>query len=504
MQVGKNITFKIIGYYIGKIITVLGFLQLLPLITSLIYREWTIVCNFLISMSISLIIGAVLVITCNSGKKRKVDWSHGMIIAASSWFLGMLLCAIPYYMSGNYLSYLDACFDVMSGFTTTGLVLIQDLDHVSNGINMWRHFLTYLGGQGMIVLALTFLVKSTSGSYRMYVGEAKDEKLLPNVISTARAIWYISVSYLVVGTLVLWIIGIIIGMSIDRAFLHGLWVFMAAWSTGGFAPQTQNILYYHNTWYEIATVIFFVIGSFNFALHYAVWNKNRKEIFKNIEIQSFAITATFLTLITFTGLLKLNVYPDFISIFRKGFYLLISGHTTTGFMTIYAKQFFTDWGNIALVAIIVAMLIGGSAASTAGGFKGLRMGIIFKGFIRDIKRILLPESRIQIDKFHHIGDVVLEEKHVRSAMFIVLAYIATFAIGTLGGVFFGYPLTSSAFEAASVTGNVGLSIGITMASMPNTLKIIYIIIMWVARLEFMSVLALVAYAFFGVRKKWLR
>ena len=504
MQVEKNITIKIIGYYIGKIITVLGILQLLPLITSLIYREWTIVFNFTISMSISLIIGAVLVITCNAGKKSKVDWSHGMIIAASSWFLGMLLCAIPYYMSGNYLSYLDACFDVMSGFTTTGVILIKDLDHVSNGINMWRHFLTYLGGQGMIVLALTFLVKSTSGSYKMYVGEGKDEKLLPNAISTARAIWYISVAYLVVGTLVLWIIGIIIGMPIDRAFLHGLWIFMAAWSTGGFAPQTQNILYYHSTWYEIATVIFFVIGSFNFALHYAVWNKNRKEIFKNIEIQSFTITATFLTLITIAGLIKLKVYHDFISIFRKGFYLLVSGHTTTGFMNIYAKQFFTEWGNIALVAVIVAMLIGGSAASTAGGFKGLRMGIIFKGFIRDIKRILLPESRIQIDKFHHISDVILEEKHVRSAMFIVLAYIATFAIGTLGGVFFGYPLSSAAFESASVTGNVGLSIGITVASMPNTLKIIYIIIMWVARLEFMSVLALVAYAFFGVRKKWLR
>ena len=122
---------------------------------------------------------------------------------------------------------------------------------------------------------------------------------------------------------------------------------------------------------------------------------------------------------------------------------MISGHTTTGFITIYARQFFAEWGNMALLAVIIAMLIGGSAASTAGGFKGLRMGIIFKGFIRDIKRILLPESRIQIDKFHHISDVVLEEKHVRSAMFIVLAYIATFAIATLSGVFFGYPLLSN-------------------------------------------------------------
>jgi trk system potassium uptake protein len=504
LQISHNNTVKVIGYYIGKIITVLGIIQSLPLITSLIYREWPIALNFIISMSISLILGAVLVMACNAGKKRKVEWSHGMIIAAFSWFLGMFLCAIPYYLSGNYLSFLDACFDVMSGLTTTGLVLIQDLDHVSNGINMWRHFLTYLGGQGMVVLALTFLVKSTSGSYRMYVGEAKDEKLLPNVISTAKAIWYISVAYLIVGTLALWIIGIFIGLPIDRAFLHGLWIFMAAWSTGGFAPQAQNILYYHSTWFEIATVIFFVIGSFNFALHYAVWNKNRKEIFKNIEIQSFAITATFLTLLTIAGLMKLNVYPDFIATFRKGFYLLISGHTTTGFMTIYAKQFFTEWGNIALFAVIISMLIGGSAASTAGGFKGLRMGIIFKGFIREIKRILLPESRIQIDKFHHIGDVILEEKHVRSAMLIVLVYIATFAIGTLGGVFFGYPLSSAAFESASVTGNVGLSIGITTASMPNTLKIIYIIIMWVARLEFMSVLALLAYLFYGVRRRWFR
>ena len=504
MQGTPYSTIKIIGYYIGKIITVLGLIQLLPLITSLIYREWIIVFNFIISMSISLILGSVLVITCNAGKKRKVEWSHGMIIAAFSWFLGMFLCAIPYYLSGNYASFLDASFDVMSGFTTTGLVLIQDLDHVSNGINMWRHFLTYLGGQGMVVLALTFLVRSTSGSYRMYVGEAKDEKLLPNVVNTAKAIWYISILYLIVGTLILWIMGIFIGLPIDRAFLHGLWVFMAAWSTGGFAPQTQNIMYYHSTWFEIATVIFFVIGSFNFALHYAVWNKNRKEIFKNIEIQSFTITATFFTILTLAGLMKLNVYPDFIATFRKGFYLLISGHTTTGFMTIYARQFFTEWGNMALLAVIISMLIGGSAASTAGGFKGLRMGIIFKGFIRDIKRILLPESRIQIDKFHHIVDVILEEKHVRSAMLIVLAYIVTFAIGTLGGVFFGYPLSSAAFESASVTGNVGLSIGITTPSMPNTLKIIYILIMWVARLEFMSVLALLTYLFYGMRRKWLR
>jgi len=154
---------KIIGYYIGKVIIVLSFIQIIPILTSIIYREWNIVINFVTSMSIALIIGSLLVIACKTTTKRKISWSNGMIIAAFSWFSGMLLCAVPYYLSGNYKSYLDSCFDVMSGFTTTGLVLIQNLDHVYNGINMWRHMLTYLGGQGMIVLALTFLVKSTSG-----------------------------------------------------------------------------------------------------------------------------------------------------------------------------------------------------------------------------------------------------------------------------------------------------------------------------------------------------
>ena len=504
MHNNKSSENRIIGYYLGKVITILGIIQVIPLVTSLIYREWDIAISFLTGMSITLITGSILVISCSPAKRKKITWGHGMIIASLSWFTGMILCAIPYYLSGNFISFLDACFFVMSGFTTTGLALIQDLDHVSNGINMWRHMLTYLGGQGMIVLALTFLVKSTSGSYRLYVGEAKDEQLLPNVVSTSKAIWYISVSYLVVGTTVLWLSGFFIGIPVDRAFLHALWIFMAAWSTGGFSPQTQNMLYYHSLWYEIITMILFIVGSFNFALHYAVWNKNRKEITKNIEIQSMSVTAVILTIITIAGLMKLNVYPDFIAAFRKGFYLLISGHTTTGFMTIYAKQFFNEWGELALFAVIIAMLIGGSACSTAGGFKGLRVGIIFKGFFREIKRIILPESRIQVDKFHHIGDIVLEDRHLRSAMLIVLAYIATFMVGTLSGVAFGYPFTSAAFEAASVTGNVGLSIGITLAAMPDTLKIIYIFIMWVARLEFMAVLALGTYLIFRLRKKWLR
>jgi trk system potassium uptake protein TrkH len=485
--------FKPICYYAGLIVLALGALQVIPIAVSLAYREWHIVLVFLTTLSIALIVASAMLLLGAHERHATLSFGEGMVVAASSWFLSMLLAALPYYWAGDYLSYLDACFDVMSGFTTTGLTLIQDMDHISNGINMWRFVLTYVGGQGMVVLVLTFLIKGQSGAYRMYVGEAKDERLFPNAVSTARRIWRISLMYLAAGTVVFFFAALSAGLPADRAVLHGLWVNMSAWSTGGFAPMSQSILYYHSTFFELTTVAFFVAGSFNFALHHAVLSGNYRELRKNIETITFSITLTLTVLIALTGLMKLNVYPNAVALFRKGFYQMISGHTTTGFMTIYAKQFYYEWGNIALFAIMVAMMLGGSACSTGGGFKGLRTGLIFSAFRGEIKRMMLPESRVHEQRIHHIKNIVLTDSVVKNAALIVIAYIATFTIGTLLTMLAGYPAGMAAFEAASVTGNVGLSIGVTSASMPGFLKIAYIVMMWLARLEFMSVFALVAY-----------
>lgn len=493
-----------ICYYIGIVIVGLGLVELIPLVTSLLYREWPVLIDFTIGASISLLIGGSLMLLFLKYRRRKLHWGEGMVVTAGAWFVGMLLCALPYYLSGSYLSYLDSCFDVMSGFTTTGLTLIQDMDHLSNGINMWRHLLTFVGGQGMVVLVLTVLIKGSSGAYKMYVGEGKDERLMPNVVHTSRYIWLISMAYLAAGTLCLWIAGLRAGMAPDRAFLHGLWIFMSAWSTGGFGPMSQNILYYHDALYEIITIVFFIIGSFNFALHYAAFTGRKRELTKNVETISFTITVTVLTLIATLGLMQLKVYPGAVAMFRKGFYQLISGHTTTGFMSIYAKQFYNEWGDIALFAIIIAMLIGGSTCSTAGGFKGLRMGIIFSTFRKDVKRMVQPESMVSVQKYHHIKDVILDDNIARNALLIVMAYIVTFTLGTLIGMLCGYPFGLAAFESASATGNVGLSAGLTSVAMPAVLKVAYIIIMWLARLEFMSILALGAYFAMKVKKKCQR
>ena len=154
------------------------------------------------------------------------------------------------------------------------------------------------------------------------------------------------------------------------AFMNGLWIFMSAWSTGGFAPYSQNILYYHSLAFDIISIIIFTLGSMNFAIHNAIWTGNRKEIWKNIEMKSFTITLSIISFIAIAGLAYKKVYTNIQSFFNLGFYNVVSAHTTTGLSTIYSTTFIKDWGPPGMIAIILAMSIGGSAASTAGGLKG--------------------------------------------------------------------------------------------------------------------------------------
>ncbi len=493
---------EIISYYTGYIVLIIACLMIIPIITAILFQEWNAMLDFIISDAISFLLGMMLIMFGMRYKvnKQNFQWKHGFVIASLSWIVLTVLCSVPYRLSGHTLSWLDACFDVMSGFTTTGLALTQDLDHLSVSLNMWRHILTFIGGQGMVVLTLTFLAKEIGGAFKMYVGEGKDIELVPNVKGTARQIWKISMVYLIIGTIALWIVGIAIGLKPVSAFLHALYIFASSWSTGGFAPNTQNIMYYHSITYETVAMVIFILGSLNFGIHYAIWQGKRKEIVKNIEIQSFVVTSFVACILALAGLAKLNVYPDAIAGFRRVIFNVLSAHTTTGFGSIYARQFALEWGDFGIVIMILAMLIGGSACSTAGGFKGLRVGIVFKGLIMDVKRLLLPERNMKVYKYHHMKDRILDDAIIKSSAIIIICYMVTFTIGTLLGTYYGYPISAAAFESASVTGNVGLSIGVTSASMPTAMKIFYIVAMYLGRLEFLSVFALIGYFIGGAKK----
>lgn len=482
---------KNIGYYLGKITIGLGLTMMVPIVIGLGFREINPILDFLISSVITLLIGIILTRLCRT--EEDLDWMQGMIVVSLSWLVAMLLGALPLYLSGHWKSYLDACFEAMSIFTTTGLVLVQDLDHLSYTHNLWRHLGNFIGGQGIAIVALSFFVKGTSGAFKMYVGEGRDERLLPNVINTARFIWLISGVYLILGTLILGIVGMSIGMKPSNAFFHSACIFMAGFDTAGFAPQSQNILYYHSLLFEVVTIVIMFLGTLNFNLHYHMWFGNRKEIWKNIETRTLFFSVLFFSFITVVGLNQLGVYPEAIALFRKGFFHLISGHTGTGYMTIYANQFIAEWGHLALLGLICAMALGGCICSTAGGIKMLRIGIFIKALKQDIKKIILPENAVVSQMFHHIKDVFLEDKQVRSALLITMVYLGLYMLGAVIGTWFGYPFLNSLFESTSAAANVGLSCGITNAGMPVALKLTYIFQMWTGRLEFMSVFVLIGF-----------
>ena len=479
--------YKVIGYYLGKIIIGIGLLMLIAFALALSCAEIKPAVDYLFSIALTFLIGIIFVIVCYV--KKDLATMHAMSVASLSWIAAMFVSAIPLFLSGHYGSYLDTCFETMSGYATTGLTLVQDLDHMANSHNFWRHLTMFIGGQGIVVIALTFLFRGTAGAFRVYVGEARDEKILPNVIETARFIWLVSIVYLIIGTAALSISGIIGGLKPPKSIFDSVCIFMAAWDTGGFTPQSQSILFYHNFHFEIITMCIMLLGSINFALHYTVWTGNNKELYRNIEVRTLFASIIITLSITALGLVGRGVYADAIPFFQKTFYQLVSGHTGTGYSTIYPKQFVNEWGQLGMLGITLAMAIGGSVCSTTGAIKVLRLGVIYRAMRQDIKKMLLAESSIVIQKIHHIKDLILEDKHVRAAALILLSYIALYIFGAIAGMLCGYPLSESFFESVSAAANVGLSCGITSPSMPAALKIVYIFQMWAGRLEFMSILA---------------
>jgi trk system potassium uptake protein TrkH len=295
---------------------------------------------------------------------------------------------------------------------------------------------------------------------------------------------------MILGTTALSISAIMGGLAPGKAIFDSVCIFMAAWDTGGFTPQSQNILFYHNFMFEMITVVIMLLGSINFALHYVVWTGNRRELYKNIEIVTLFASMVVTLSITAWGFFGHDIYGGVIPFFRKVFYQLISGHTGTGYSTIYPAQFVNEWGPLAMLGVTMAMAIGGSMCSTTGAIKVLRIGILYKALRQDIKKILLPESSVVMQKFHHIKDVILEDRHVRMSAIILLSYLVLYALGTIITMLCGYSLSEAAFESVSAAANVGLSCGITKPSMPVVLKITYIIQMWAGRLEFIAIFAL--------------
>ena len=285
---------KVIGFNLCRLGNIISVLFLVPIVVAVIYNEFDIIPHFLIASSITFIlcnIGAHLLQT-----KKEMELKHALCFAALAWIFSMLFTALPLWSTGSSGSYLDANFDTMSGLTTTGLTLVRNIDHLPYSINFYRHLLQFVGGIGIIVISLTILSRSEISSVLAFKGEARELKIRPNIVRTSRIIVGIALTFMVLGAVLFAAVAIGEGANIGTSIFDGVNYSMAAFSTGGFAPHSQNILFYHSTMYEVVALIIFLIGSFNFSFHYAVLGGKYREIFKNTEIRTMLISLALSTL----------------------------------------------------------------------------------------------------------------------------------------------------------------------------------------------------------------
>ncbi len=485
---------RIIGYNLGRILGVVAFAGLLPLGWAIATREWAPAASFLLMVGILGSLGFSLML----GKPAadRLDWSHGMVVVALTWLIVPAIGAVPLLLSGHYGSPIDPYFDAMSGLTTTGLALIQDLDHLASSVNFWRHLMHFLGGQGIVIAFL--VVFASGGAMTLYYGEARDEQIFPSVRSTARFIWLVSLMHALFGTIALGAVGYwILGYQPHRALLHAVTIFMAAFDTGGFSPQSTSLAYYHSAGFEGLTAVLMVAGAMSFGLHYALWRRGR-HVLRNLETRTILATFGFTMLLTMVGLAGAGLYASLGGLGRQGFFQILSAHTGTGFATIPSGEL-AGWGGLAFAGMTLAMGLGGMASSTAGGVKSLRIGLTLKAMAIQVRQVLLPEGAVISSRFWQSGWKQLHPGLIQSVMAVSLLYVALYLLGAGMGLAYHLPFQSALFESVSAAANVGLSVGVTDPSMPTLLKLTYILQMWAGRLEFVAVFSLMGFAIALVR-----
>lgn len=481
---------RLIVHYVGMFVVGIGLVMAVPLITGLLYGEYDAALDYLLGMGVVCTIGALLVNACT--RPENVNHTHALAITAFGWLAASSAAAVPLAFSGNYGSYLDALFDAVSGFTTSGLTVAVDLDHMAQAHNMWRHLTHLIGGQGIVVAALSLAVGLRGGGFSLYLAEGRDERILPNVLHTVRFIWYVTAVYVGLGTLALFAVTLYLGMSPERGILHAFWIAVAAYDTGGFAPQSLNAMYYHSFLFETVSVFLMLAGMMNFNLHAQVWRGDRIELWKNIETRVLAFNIMVLSVLVAIGFAATEAFSGPLAAVRKGAYHVFSAHSGTGHQTVYNSQWATDFGGPAFAAILIAMAAGGAVSSTAGGIKALRLGLIVRSVIQQVKEATAPRSALMRARYHHLGERFLTPEIGTAAATVFILYMVTYITGALIGAAYGYDAGSAIFESISATANVGLSTGVTSPTMPAGLKIVYITQMWAGRLEFIAVLVLIA------------
>ena len=485
---------RLIGFYLGKVLLGLGIVMLVPAAIAVGAQEWNSASSFVIGASLCIIVGAVT--DARLATRRPLTWAHGMVIVALAWLVGAVFAAIPFHLSGRFSDPLASMFEAMSGLTTTGMSVIHDLDHTDLSMDFYRHLLQFAGGQGIVIVVLSLFAAGGARIATLYVSEARDERILPNFIRTARFIFLVAGTFLVLGTSALFVALLAGGFTPWRALYHAINLFFASFDTGGFSPMQASMIYYHSLSVELIVMLLMIAGTLSFGLHFMLWRDDPRLVLRHLETRTLAVTsAVFFAAVSF-GLVRAGTYDSVEALFRKGFFTLVSAASSTGHQVNVGETYLTDWGVLAPAAIVGAMAIGGMASSTAGGIKAIRIGIAFKTLVHDVKRILLPESALVVTTYHAGKRRLLQDDTARAATTVLLLFLVSHLTGAMVGLLYGeWDITQTLFESVSVGSNIGVSIGVVSPEMPSGLMAVYILQMWLGRLEFVAVFALMGYLF---------
>ena len=470
--------YKTVFFTLGVLQFILGISMLIPIITQFIYSE---IDSSFIGASIITVIFGILFFLTNLNHDKKLNLQQAFLLTALSWLSIAIFGSLPFIFSSLELSTTDAFFESMSGITTTGSTIISSLEDAPRSILLWRAMLQWLGGIGIIVMAITLMPIMNVGGMQLFKISSNDssEKLLPKSKEISLRLIYV---YLTLTTLCA-VTYKIFGMNFFDSITHS----MTTIATGGFSNYNESIGYFNSPSIEISSMVFIILGSLPFIAYIKFLNGNKKIFFSDVQIRSFIKIIIFSIILLFVYLLFQN--KDFSQIdIRSIFFNVISILTGTGYVT----GEFDGWGNFPLIFFLTLMFIGGCAGSTTCGIKIFRIQILYLFIVNQLKKIIYPRG-IFIIKYDKNS---VDDKFMASIISFIFLYLVVFFIITALLSLSGLDFVTSISGAATSISNVGPGLGSTIgpsgnfSSLPEISKWVLSLGMILGRLELFAILVL--------------
>ncbi len=470
--------YKTVFFTLGVLQIILGVSMSIPIVIQFIFNEFD---SSFISSAIICIIFGVLFFISNLDHEKKLNLPQAFLLTALSWITIALFGSLPFIFSNLSLSITDSFFESMSGITTTGSTIITNLEVVPKSILLWRAILQWLGGIGIIVMAITLMPIMNVGGMQLFRTSNKDtaEKILPRSKQvTIRLI----IIYLLF-TILCCLLYNIFGMSFFDSVTHS----MTTLATGGFSNYNDSIGYFNSAAIEITSMIFVIIGSIPFIAYIKYLNGNKKIFFSDAQIVAFLKIIVFSVIFMFIYLSITNKSMFEISL-RSISFNVISILTGTGYVT----KDFSQWGNFPLVFFLILMFIGGCAGSTACGIKIFRVQLLYHFVVNELKKIIYPRG-IFIIKYDNNN---IDEKFMSSVISFIYLYIVIFFIITALLSLTGLDFITSISAAATSISNVGPGLGETIgpngnfSELSDISKWVLSLSMILGRLELFAILVL--------------